>query len=56
MNENLGIMRLRFVRMRAIGAFVTDLDTRPLFWLLFWLPVVLAWLPVVLVRLPVSLV
>ena len=52
MNENLGIMRFRSVRRRAIGAFVTDLDTRPL----FWLPVVLVRLPVVLVRLPVSLV
>ena len=26
MNENLGIMRLYFVRMRAVRAFVTDLD------------------------------
>ena len=33
MNENLGIMRLRIGWMRAIRAFVTDLDTQPLFWL-----------------------
>ena len=31
--ENLGIMRLRIGWMRAIRAFVTDLDTQPLFWL-----------------------
>ena len=31
--ENLGIMRLRIDWMRAIRAFVTDLDTQPLFWL-----------------------
>ncbi len=34
MNENLGIMRFRSAWMTAIGAFVTDLDTRPLFRLL----------------------
>ena len=48
MSENLGIMRFRFVWMRAIRAFVADLDTRSLFWsplALAWLPVVLAWLP-----------
>ena len=31
--ESLGIMRLRIGWMRAIRAFVTDLDTQPLFWL-----------------------
>ena len=31
--ENLGIIRLRIGWMRAIRAFVTDLDTRSLFWL-----------------------
>ena len=31
--ENLGIMRLRIGWMKAIRAFVTDLDTQPLFWL-----------------------
>lgn len=30
--ENLGIMRLRIGWMRAIRAFVTDLDTQPLLW------------------------
>jgi len=29
--ENLGIMRLRIGWMRAIRAFVTDLDIQPLF-------------------------
>ena len=32
MNENLGIMRLYFVRMRAVRAFVTDLDIHDSFW------------------------
>ena len=35
--ENLGIMRLRIGWMKAIRAFVTDLDTQPLFWLLLCL-------------------
>ena len=32
MNENPGIMRIRSAWMRMIRAFVTDLDTRSLFW------------------------
>ena len=31
--KNLGIMRLLTVGMRAIRAFVTNVDTLPLFWL-----------------------